>query len=383
MRAKPAAILVWAARENLRRPGANLLLAFCLGSLTTALALVLLISDSLERTSVTLLDQGPDLVIRRRDANGWQPLPVADALTAVAGLPGIVTARPRVWGLVQAGALSVTAVAADGALDPQRRTETGIAVPDRGQAIVGGWTRAQGHRTSITLSGQQEMDFGIDAVLPEDVDLAAFDAVILNPADARALLGIPQGWASDLALYVFHPGEAEALRPEIRKALPWPATIRTRSEARDWYRSGFGRRSSLIVVLWLPAVAALGLIVLATIQRQAQTRTHAGLLKTLGWTMGDIVRLHLFQALIVALPSIVLGLTLAYTLTGGPLTDTLARMLLGWQSGAPARTLAPGSSVTVLLAVSVLVLLPYLAAALWPAFQTATADADTLLNAQS
>jgi predicted lysophospholipase L1 biosynthesis ABC-type transport system permease subunit len=380
--AKPTAILLWAGRENLRRPGANLLLALCLGGLATALALILLISDCLERTSVELLNQGPDLVIRRRDINGWQPIPVADALKALEGLPGIIRARPRVWGLVQSGPLSITVVAANRAMHPERPTESGIAVPDRGRAITGGWWRQQSPKTSLTLSGEREMEFQVDTVLPAAVDLAAFDTIVLNPADARALLGIPEGWASDLALYVFHPGEANALRPEIHEALPWPVTIRTRSEARDWYRSGFGRRSSLIVILWLPAVAGLGLIVLVTIQRQTEARMHAGLLKALGWTMGDIVRLHLFQALIVALPSIMLGLTLAYTLTGGPFTDELARLLLGWQNGAPARSLAPGGSVMVFLNVGVFVLLPYLAAALWPAFKTAATDADTLLNEQ-
>ena len=382
MAADPKAILVWAARENLRQPGINLLLAVCLGGLTAIVALGLLISDSLERTSLALLNEGPDLVVRRRSTTGWQPLPAAGALKAVENLPGIIRAHPPVWGLVQSGPLSITAVAAGSATGSQRNSTPGITVPDRGRAIVGGWTRTQNLATPLTLSGHREMAFEVDAVLPVEADFAAFDTVILNPADAHALLGIPKGWASDLALYVFHPAEAEALRPEIRKALPWPATIRTRSELQDWYRRGFGRRSSLIVVLWLPAVTALGLIVLATIQRQAEARTHAGLLKTLGWTMGDIVQLRLFQSLIVALPAVMLGLTSAYTLTGGPFTADLARLLLGWQSGAPARSLAPGSSLTIFLTVSVLVLLPYLAAALWPAFKTAAADADTLLNDQ-
>lgn len=220
MNAEPTAIIVWAARENIRQPGANLLLAFCLGGLTTVLALVLLISDSLERTSVDLLNQGPDLVVRRRDINGWQPLPAAEALKAIEGLPGIVSARVRVWGLVQSGSQSITAVAADNVMHPKRGAERGITVPDRGRVIAGGWWRPQGPETVLTLSGQQRMDFHVEAMLPPEVDLAAFDTVILNPVDAHTLLGIPQGWASDLALYVFHPAEADALRAEIRAAPP-------------------------------------------------------------------------------------------------------------------------------------------------------------------
>ena len=81
-------------------------------------------------------------------------------------------------------------------------------------------------------------------------------------------------------------------------------TIRTRTEALNWYRRGFGRRSSLAVMLWLPAITALGLVVLAVVRHQAGARYPAGLLKALGWTTGDIVRLYLYQALITAIPSI-------------------------------------------------------------------------------
>lgn len=380
MAAKPTLMFIWAAREILRQPGTHLLLAACLGALATALALVLLVTERLERTSVELLKRGPDLVVRRLDATGWRPLPVADALKAVEGLPGIIRVRPRVWGLVRSGALSITAVGADAVMNPEFRAQTGITAPDRGQAVVGGWWRPLDRTASLVLSGQQEMEFSVNALWPPNVDLAAYDTVLLSPEDARILLGLPEGSASDLALYVFHSGEAEALRPEIRKALPWPATIRTRSEAIDWYRSGFGRRSSLVVMLWLPAIAALGLIVLATVKRQAAARYHAGLLKALGWTTGDILRLHLFQALIVALPPIMLGLTLAYIATGGPFTDDLARILLGWRGGAPAGTLAPGGSLAIFLGVIAFVLLPYLAAVLWSALKTATADPDALLN---
>lgn len=380
MFSKSVPMLVWAARENLRQPGWNVLTAGCLAGLTLALAAVLLVTAALERTTVQLLYQGPDLVVRRLDTTGWQPLPVGEAMAAVGDLPGINQVRPRVWGLVQSDDTSVTVVGADSAMRRPGLPPNGMELPARGHALVGGWWRQHGGEASLTLNGHRKMHFKIDSVLPPEVDLAAYDTVLLNVADARELLGIAEGWASDLALDVFHPGEAEALRPEIREALAWPVTIRTRTEALNWYRSGFGRRSSLVVMLWLPAITALGLVVLAVVQRQAAASYPAGLLKALGWTTSDIVRLYLYQALITAIPSITLGLALAYSLVGGPFTDDLARILLGWRTGAPARTLAPGANPLVFMAVGAFVLLPYLSAMLWPALKTAAVDTDALLN---
>ncbi len=372
-------LLIWAARENLRRPGSNLLLAVCLTGLTLCLSLVLLLSASLERTSAQLLEQAPDLVVRRLGPGGWQPLPGDEALKAVQDLPGVNRARLRVWGLVQTGARSVTAVAAVAA-DEVDLAAAGLTHPKPGHAIAGGWWRSRGKAKSMELSGRGTMTFEVDAVLPPSTDMAAFDTVVLNPVDARRLLGLSPGWASDLALYVFHPGEADALKPELRAAFPWPVAMRTRSETQEWYRSGFGRRSSLVVLLWLPAVSGLGLMVLAVRQGQGGARFAAGLLKALGWTTGDILRLKLYQALIIALPSIALGLVLSYALTGGPFTPALAHIMLGWPENGPVRTLAPGAHPGVFFGVGGLVLLPYLVAVVWPALKTAATVPDELLS---
>ena len=372
-------MLVWAARENLRRPGPNLLLVVCLAGLTLCLSLVLLLSASLERTSAQLLERAPDLVVRRLGPGGWQPMPAKAALQAVQDLPGVNRARPRVWGLVQSGAQSVTAVAADDA----DLAAAGLILPQPGHAIAGGWWRPRAQGDALVLTGLDTVTLDVDAVLPPSTDMAAFDTVFLNPVDARRLLGLSADRASDLALYVFHPGEADALRPELREAFPWPVAIRTRTETQEWYRSGFGRRSSLVVLLWLPAVSGLGLMVLAVVQRQGGTRFAAGLLKALGWTTGDILRLKLYQALTLALPAITLGLALSYVLTSGPLTPALTHAMLGWPEGGPARTLAPGAHPGVFIGVGGLVLLPYLTAVVWPALRTAAALPDELLDKET
>ncbi len=233
MAARIPLMLLWAARENLRRPGPNLLLGVCLTGLTLCLALVLLLTASLERTSTLLVANAPDLVVRRLGPGGWQPLPGDDALEAVQDLPGINRARLRIWGLVQSGAHSVTAVAADEAA----LAAAGMARPRPGHAIAGGWWRPRGKADAMMLTGRGTMTLIVDAVLPPSTDMAAFDTVVLNPVDTRRLLGLHPGEASDLALYVFHPGEADALRPELREAFPWPVTIPAFRYGCEWSRA--------------------------------------------------------------------------------------------------------------------------------------------------
>jgi hypothetical protein len=74
---------IWAARDIQRRPGRSLLLFTCLTSLVFLTATALLFSQALDATWTHLMDQAPELVIRRIDAGGWAPMP-ADAAVALA-----------------------------------------------------------------------------------------------------------------------------------------------------------------------------------------------------------------------------------------------------------------------------------------------------------
>ena len=106
--------VLWAARELRAHPGSNLAVVCALALLTTLVASGLLLSQALTATTIRLLDQGPDLVVRRVNPGGWQPVHTQDAALALT-VPGITAARLRIWGTVKAADQTVTVVAADDA----------------------------------------------------------------------------------------------------------------------------------------------------------------------------------------------------------------------------------------------------------------------------
>ena len=103
---------LWAARELLKQPGTTLLIALSLLLLATLTTSGLLLSQALTATAKRLLDQGPDLVVRRVTPGGWQPIDAREAATALR-IPGIIEARPRIWGTVRAPQGPITVVAAN------------------------------------------------------------------------------------------------------------------------------------------------------------------------------------------------------------------------------------------------------------------------------
>jgi hypothetical protein len=379
MRHRRYAQFLWAGRELLARPGATLLMALSMGLLTTMMATGLLLSQALTATTSRLLDQGPDLVVRRVTPDGGQPIS-SQAADLALKIPGITEARPRIWGTVPTPQAAVTVVAADRDAIARLTITAAIQAPVRGEAVAGSGVHLPETDAHLILHGTDTITVRITQRFPQEADLATHDLVMLHPDDARRLLGLAPDEACDLALAVFHPDEAEALLPELARVFPWPVHIATRQETRKHYATAFGRRGGLAALLYIPAVIALALLTAGVIRQQIGSRSRVGLLKALGWTSRDIVGLQITKAAIVGLPAIAGGLMLAYALVYAPSQRWAGMLLLGWEKTAPIMHLDAGFAAPVFLEVAGILLIPYLAAVLWSSLLQAASNPHDLLN---
>jgi len=371
--------LAWSLRDIFRQPLEAVLLFLSLASLVAVLGTVLLLSQTLAGTAERILKDSPAIVIRKVGAGGWAPLPVRESIRIAKSVPGVIGARARVWGTASGPEGPVTVYGVD-----QPLKTAGPAVnwpsPSAGQAIVGPGVMARAETDHILFTGANSLSFKVSAVLDSRTSMVIHDGVLLHPADARNILGIAAGYATDLIVEVFHESEAEALLPDLAGAFPWPVRLMTRREAAGMYSAGLARRSGLAYMMLVPALLALAFIGVGAFRNQSARRYEVGLYKALGWTTTDIFRLQLLKALCGGIPAVVCGLAVAYGLVRWPGVSWPGYLLLGWQKQPPVLHLDATGAIGVLLEIAVLVFLPYLAATLWPAIKAATTDPQDLLE---
>jgi hypothetical protein len=115
--------------------------------------------------------------------------------------------------------------------------------------------------------------------------MAVHDIILLDENDARYILELEKGFASDLAIRVFHEQEADAILPDLVDAFPWPVSlVTTKNETLKMYTASTARRAGLIYLALVPSLLALALIVAAGFKGTRGKMYEAGLLKALGWT---------------------------------------------------------------------------------------------------
>ncbi len=366
-------------RDLQRKPFDALLTGLCLATVIVAAAVGPLFSQAFSNTVERVLVDAPSLVVRKVSPGGWQPIEAAEASKLALGVPGVVEARARLWGNAAGPDGPVTLFAAD-ASAREEFAALGYDLPSQGEALVGPAFADFRPGDGLTLVSATTKILQVKGILSADHALSGHDLVLAHPADVRAILGVPEGMASDLAVWVFHDGEAEAMRADLAQAFPWPVRVTTKADTLGRYASVLERRDGFHAWMLLPVVLALALLSIGTMRDQLRRRSEIGLLKALGWSGGDVLRLHLAKSLLILLPSCSIGAIMAYVLVFYPGIEWPGTWWFGWTSRPPALSLDSQGAWLVLLEVAAFVALPWLTAALLPGLWASTVDAEELLH---
>ncbi|WP_319574219.1 hypothetical protein [uncultured Desulfobacter sp.] len=371
---------IWAFRDLLRRPFESLLLGVTLTLTVAILGTLLLFPRALHDTLNTLLKATPAIILRRLDATGFSPLPVQASVLAAESVIGVVSVRPRIWGVVNGpnGPLTIVGILENKI--PKALAGGLTRLPEPGRVIIGFGVSTGPSTDTLNLKGQISRNYQVIDRLPEKTSMFTHDLVLMNPEDARQLIGLPQGYACDLAIDVFHENEQDAILSDLTASFSWPVECVTRLQSQGLYAGRLNRGRTLVAIAVIPGVLALCLLVAVNTRKSMGRQSDLGIMKAMGWTTGDIVRFQLYRELSVCLPSVFVGICLSFVLVYGPGAGWAADFFLGWNTLPPSLYLEPTGAATVVLEMAGLMLVPMLASAFLPALKGATADVHDMIK---
>ncbi len=378
-------ILEFALVSLLRRKYKNFSLVAAYALIVTVLAAILFLTHALKTEARHLLAGAPELIVQKVSAGRHDLIP-AGLAREIAGIPGVGTVRPRVWGyyydaLTQA---NFTLLAAD-AQPPGLEMLAGRLPAAPGECAIGrGVAEIRGVNLEEDLilidSANLGVTFAVVGIFRAPSQLLTNDLVVLDRADLRDFFGYTPDQATDIMVEVFNPKEVENIAGKIKRLLPDTRPI-TRQEILRTYEGVFNWRSGMMLTLFSSALLAFCILAWDKATGiSAEERREIGILKAIGWETSHILELKFWEGLAVSLTSLLLGLVAAYLLVfffGAPV---LAPVLKGWSVLFPDFQLIPFVDFYQVLSLAVLTVTPYVASTVIPSWKAAVTDPESAMR---
>jgi ABC-type lipoprotein release transport system permease subunit len=377
-------LLAFALAALGRRKARSLALGGGLAFAVALVAAVMFLTEALRGEAQRAHAAHPDIVVQK--LVGGRPTTLASADRArVEDIPSVRAVTPRVWGYVFLPALqgNVTIVGTP-ANAPSLSVANGVL--ERGRDITPG---AHEMIAGVDLAHFLGMLPGDELALPtatqtrplalvgtfrSSLDLYTADVIVCDEDDARALLGLAEGEATDLAVHLANPQESRIVAGTILERIPQARVVERDLLARIHHLS-YGRRAGFVLGAAIPAILAL--LVLAWDRASGigpDERREIAVLKAVGWSTSDVLWAKLFESLLVGAAATAAGLLLAYAWVFWLGAPGLRPALVGWSVLYPRAALTPVVDVAQLLGISLAVLGPFVLLSIVPAWRAASAD---------
>ncbi|MEM6954417.1 MAG: FtsX-like permease family protein [Myxococcota bacterium] len=359
------ALLEFALGSLRRRRGRSVALVAALAAVTGLYASGVFVVDALRAEVASTVEAAPSLTVQRLVA-GRPSLIDEGALSSLASDPAVRSVRGRVWGFFYASAIEANIVVVGGLASSSEDAAPAVVGHGLSQRLA----LHEGDRLALG-SPDGPVRVQIADVRPGVTALHDTDVLETTPEAARRLLGVPAGQVVDVAVELSREEEASVVAERAIELVPGARVIERSAMVRA-YDLTFDGRGGLLNALLIPCLAALLLLGWERFTGLGpEERKEIAVLKSCGWHTSDVLTCRIYESLVIALGGALLGLLGAYAYVFVLEAPGLASVLLGWSSLHGGLHLAPQIDAASILSLLALVVLPFVAIGVVPAWRAA------------
>ena len=349
------------------------------------LSSVLFISSSLQNTLLGTLENQSDFTLSRVQAGKAINTP-SDWVDKVLEINGVSQVAPRVYGryFFTPREKSFLVVGVD-FFDEQSSKEL--------QSLVKGLELKSFLSTDSMLVGEGVKTFltehyykdsfsfktpqgsfkkvKIHQTLPSQTNLVANDMIIMPIELAREIFGLGEDEVTDITFNVPNDAEWDNIIGKLH-LLFYDVRVVEKREIRKAYENLYNYKGGLFLILYLVAMVTFMLILYQRYSMVYSTeRKEIGILRAVGWSIKDILKLKFYETVVVVLVSFVLGVVLAYLYVFILNAPLLSQIFLGGANLPNHVEFVPVLEFGLLGSIFLFYAIPFLAAVLIPAWKIA------------
>jgi len=211
----------------------------------------------------------------------------------------------------------------------------------------------------------------IAKTLPSQTNLIANDMIIMPIDLAREIFGLEEDEVTDITFNVPNDAEWDNIIAKLH-LLFYDVRVVEKREIKKAYENLYNYKGGLFLILYLVTMVTFMLILYQRYSMVYSTeRKEIGILRAVGWSIKDILKLKFYETAVVVLVSFILGVVLAYMyvfMWGAPL---LSQIFLGGANLPNHVEFVPVLEFGLLGSIFLFYAIPFLASVLIPAWKIA------------
>jgi len=386
-------ILAFALSSLARRGSKNLFIFIIFTFMIFIFSSIFMIADALKTEMFATLKALPDITVQRIIA-GRQTMIDTNRCKEIGKLFGVTDVNPRVWGYYYLPALVVNfSIVGVESFSKQYKREMDGIVDKFSDKLVGGDYMVVGVGVLKELKKIFFNDYfyfvksdgslkkvNIAGVFKPSTSLESNDIIIMDSELVREIFGMDETKATDIVVNVISQDEVPTIAKKIKEIYPDSRVI-TKDDLKTSYTNVFNYKSGLFLALFIVSIFTFFIIIYDKVSGlSSEERREIGILKAIGWKIDDILKVKLFEALIISSLAYAFAVTLAVGYVFGLQAPLLRELFMGYSVLKPPFDLPFVLDGGVLALIFFTTIPIYTTATIIPTWRVAMLDVDEVIR---
>jgi len=215
---------------------------------------------------------------------------------------------------------------------------------------------------------------------PKDSNIVSSDMIIMNQDLARGILGVEEGYVTDIVLEVPNPKEREMVRQKLIIS-HFDMRIIQKDDIKKYYKNLFNYKGGIFLILYIIVIITFLLILY---QRYSMIlyndSKEIAMLRSMGWRIDSIIYLKVVENFIVAFSAYLTGVIIAYGYVFFLNAPLLKNIFLGYANLSQEINFTPNINNGDLAIVFLFFIIPFIVAIIIPTWQKATIEPTEIMR---
>jgi ABC-type lipoprotein release transport system permease subunit len=210
--------------------------------------------------------------------------------------------------------------------------------------------------------------------------IVSSDMIIMDITNARKILGVEDGYVSDIVLETPNSKELETIRTKLRVS-HFDMRIIQKSDIKKYYENLYNYKGGVFLALFTIVLVAFGLILFERYSMISSVDAkEVAILRLSGWKINEVLWFKLAENFIVILSAYFSGIFLAYFYVYFLDAPLLKNIFLGYSNLTSLTTFSPSFSLADLVLIFLIFVLPFLLSILIPLWRVSIQEPSEVIR---